>query len=269
MRESVAEGPGRPRLAQLDLLRGAAILGVVAIHATSPFLGEMAAAGAEGTPAFRLLLAFNQLGRYSVPGFFLMAGLLAAVVWGDRCGRPGGTRLFLRRRLARILLPYLTWSAVFFLAPLWLRGGAGAAGVIRRLLLGETFAGGYFLVALAQLTLLAPALLRFGAGHRRAAWGACAGLLATTEVLYCAGAYGSGDLAGGLRAGFSASLSFFYVWAAFFFGGILIGLDRERILGRLGGARTAAGILAAVCFAASLWESARVHRATGSLGLAA
>jgi peptidoglycan/LPS O-acetylase OafA/YrhL len=87
------------RLPGLDRLRAAAILGVVAIHATSPLLASLRDGSPAATSRSWFLVALNQAGRFSVPAFFILAGFLTAPQAESqlRGGRAGG---YLKRRLA-------------------------------------------------------------------------------------------------------------------------------------------------------------------------
>jgi peptidoglycan/LPS O-acetylase OafA/YrhL len=139
-----------------------------------------------------------------------------------------------------------------------------------RLLLGQTFTGGYFLIALAQLALVAPWLCRLAAVRPRLFGGAAAGLLAVTlcaEQIAASG--GETGWAIIINGGFSAALSTGLVWAPFFMAGILGGFDpaglRERLVRRAGWLV----VLAAIALPLSVLEFRMVLEVTGSAGLAA
>ena len=248
---------------------------MVAIHATSPGLGSLTEAdlsggAATGNALFWLLAFANQAARFSVPAFFLMAGFFTTYHAAGRFQSPSGRGAYIKQRLARLLFPYLTWSIVFFLLPWWLHGRGDVAGTLEGLALGRTFTGGYYLIALAQISLLAPWLVRgaerFGS---RTAWAACLVSLAAVGVYYRLCARGSGALADGLRDSFSLSLSFFPVWIPFFAVGLLLGLEAEARLPRLARARRLWAAAAAALYVLSLFEFTSVWNATRSLGLAA
>src|SRR6267142_90351 len=138
----------------IDRLRALAIVGVVCIHATSPLINA-AARNPVQDGRFWSLVALNQAARFSVPAFFFLAGLLASVAarrWS--AGTPGGAHAS-GARLRRLLLPYVTWSLILWVAPSLLIRGAMPREAVARFLLGQTFTGGYFLIALAQLALVA------------------------------------------------------------------------------------------------------------------
>lgn len=240
--------PSPDRWRAADELRAAAILGVVAIHATSPILNEAAAGGA--FPIWPLLL--NQAARFSVPAFFVLAGFFTAV---HAPASPGG----LRRRLARLVLPYLTWSVILAVLPPLLHGDSAPADLPRRLLFGWTFTGAYFLMALIQLTLIAPLLVRLAGRGGRAGWIFCGlAALAVTAAHYLVA-----------PERLSLFLSTFVAWLPFFLAGILVGVERDRWVARLGRARVAAAVAVPVLIVLEVVESQRILAITGSPGAAA
>lgn len=257
------------RLSECDLLRAAAIVGVVLIHATSPSLADMVAAGAASSRRFAFLLAVNQATRFSVPAFFLLAGFFTVLAGGRKFAAPGGAQSYLTHRLGRLLVPYLTWSVVFLVLPRWLHHELEPADLMTRFALGWTFSGGYFLIVLAQLSLLAPATVRFAERSPGAARLTCLLLAAGSGSLQAAAAHGDGRTALFLRDHFSALLSLFPVWAAFFLAGVLLALDRERLMPILRRRRIALLAVGAVALAASFEECRRAAADGASLGIAA
>jgi peptidoglycan/LPS O-acetylase OafA/YrhL len=259
--------PGN-RIVPLDHLRAAAILGVVAIHATSPLLASLPDGSSAQPSRFWMLAALNQAGRFSVPAFFLLAGFLAAFQ-AEKLRGGSGARDYLKRRLARLLVPYLTWSVALFALPVLAHRKTDAADLAFRFLLGWTFTGAYFLLALAQLTLLAPALIRIVRKSRLAALTLWSLFFFMTEIFYGVAAYGRSGTSLHVREAFSASLSLFFVWGSYFVAGLWAARERERLLPWLGERRLFWAGLGAALYAASLWEFGAVHESTRSLGLAA
>lgn len=160
----------RPYLDELDLLRGLAIVAVVAIHATVPLMGR---AGVDSWHRLAGMLV-NQMGRFSVPAFLFISGLL--LTYPRRSPEPrsptpaaGTWRQMLRRRAAGIVLPYLVWSVAGQLAagaPTGL-GRPALDSWLPALLLGRNhFYQLYFVPLVFQLYLLAPLLgAALGSGH--------------------------------------------------------------------------------------------------------
>lgn len=97
----------RERVVELDAVRIVSMLSVILLHATSAYLFLETKAS-----LFGLSLAFiiNQGVRYCVPLFFLVSGLSLELSYR---GQSYGD--FLRKRLNKILLPYLFWTSLYYL----------------------------------------------------------------------------------------------------------------------------------------------------------
>ena len=98
------EQKGKLYYPTIDALRVLAILAVVLIHAATKPL-EIA--------HYDLLHAFwplfwHQITRFAVPLFFFISGFLLELTY------KGDYRQYLQKRLSRIFLPYLTWSAIYY-----------------------------------------------------------------------------------------------------------------------------------------------------------
>lgn len=96
--------PVRPRFAEIDLLKGCAILWVLLIH--SKALGD--------GPLFRYVV------NHAVPLFVIVFGLNARLWWRDR-PLPGALATWYSTRVERILLPFWAALLVWWLLVLWFR----------------------------------------------------------------------------------------------------------------------------------------------------
>lgn len=143
------------RRGDVDWVRTVSVLGVIFLHASSGFVSRPSCfALLSVTPA----LLCNQAARFSVPVFFLLSGLGLGLSRRE-AGLPG----FWLRRMRRSILPYVLWSAFYFLqsshfrlSTLLAHGGLRAFG--RLLLTGGAASHLWFLPVLLQLYLLYPAL---------------------------------------------------------------------------------------------------------------
>ncbi|MDT8900662.1 acyltransferase [Anaeroselena agilis] len=103
--------PGK--IAAAEYIRGAAMLGVVGIHA-----GAYSLAGpAVNVHLFALLEIFT---RFSVPIFFFVSAF--GLFYQYRPGAPFGYGRFFRRRAAAVLVPYLAWSLLYMAHNSWATG---------------------------------------------------------------------------------------------------------------------------------------------------
>lgn len=131
------------RLPEVALMRSLAIVTVVWIHALPPEFDTAR------LPIDRWL---GDVTRFAVPVFVFAAGYLAA-----RHPLPAG---WTRRRLGRLVLPYLLASVVAFGLRTWSSTLEPVSDPVTDLLLGATLGPYYFVLALVMLTLATPALLR-------------------------------------------------------------------------------------------------------------
>ena len=137
--------PEAPRFPALDWVKAAAILAVIATHAAESYFSK-----SRGV-ADQLVTVFAD---FHVPCFFAASGFLYATE-----GR--GDARSLRRRLARLLIPYLIASAIAYLV------GIAKAGSVSDLLvqvaLGAPIGAYYFVFVFALFIVLA-----WGLGAARA-----------------------------------------------------------------------------------------------------
>lgn len=91
----------------VDVIRACAIIGVILCHVVDTF---MASPAAETPQANLWIELFKALSRPSVPLFVMVTGFLLLPVRTDSVE-------FYRKRLTRVLCPFLLWSAVYSVLP--------------------------------------------------------------------------------------------------------------------------------------------------------
>ena len=98
----------KTRIYYLDALRCAAAVLVIVLHAATPY---QASTAAYGKPGWVLCLFLNPLCRCGVPLFLMISGrlLLGDPASADVAG-------FYKKRLPRLVIPLLFWSAVYYVA---------------------------------------------------------------------------------------------------------------------------------------------------------
>lgn len=135
------------RLIEPDYVRAISMLGVIAIHVSSTFVYAQSNLMIAGmNPAFIL----NQVVRFAVPLFILLSGLSLGFQRSD-LSYPA----FLKGRCLKILIPYLIWSCLYWLA---YHRGQGGAAFAKALLHGGACSHLYFIIIMLQLYLLYPLL---------------------------------------------------------------------------------------------------------------
>lgn len=90
----------------IDAIRLFSILGVVIIHVSTAFTDRVAPLSGD----FFIYHFINQIFRFSVPLFFLISGYLLA----SRYSKIENIVDFYKRRLSKVLLPYLSWSVIYY-----------------------------------------------------------------------------------------------------------------------------------------------------------
>lgn len=160
---------------RLLLANGLAILAVVAHHAAAWVLLAMfwwadsfstVAALPDlsrvGSPSYYFLLAVNVLTRFSVPTFVFVSGFFTAyALKGAGTVRQGWRVIF--SRLVWLLVPYVIWSLVIFIAR-WVESceevcqAESLTTYAQKLLLGEATGAYYYVFVLTVFMLSAPLL---------------------------------------------------------------------------------------------------------------
>lgn len=90
----------------IDFIRTVAILAVVVIHVSTAFLDRTL----PFTASFDFLLLINQFSRFAVPLFFAISGYMLAVRYSGSFSKT----LFYKKRILRIIPPYLFWIVIYF-----------------------------------------------------------------------------------------------------------------------------------------------------------
>jgi len=90
----------RERIKEIDYVRALATLGVIIIHVTSGYVSKIEAG-----------YILNQIVRFSVPVFIILSGYSVNL---SSYNRDEGYITFLKKRLSKIIIPYLLWSFIYF-----------------------------------------------------------------------------------------------------------------------------------------------------------
>jgi len=90
----------------IDVMRLLAILAVVLVHTTTKTLN----ATGYDLNAYWWPLLLNQISRFAVPMFFLISGFVLELNYGHHPDYLS----YLKKRLSKILVPYLFWSLIYY-----------------------------------------------------------------------------------------------------------------------------------------------------------
>lgn len=142
---TVPTAAARPRIVWLDLLRLVAILMVIAIHCTDPF---NASPESRADPEFNFWgAAYGSMLRASVPLFVMMTGFLLLPVRQEAA-------VFYKRRIPRVLFPFLVWSVLFDLAPWFIQWVGGSLELVTSFFPWEPAPSASFVEALKSIALI-------------------------------------------------------------------------------------------------------------------
>lgn len=128
-------------------IRGICMLVIVLIHCGTTT--ELPFTSFDGTYYFFIRSFYS----FAVSTLFFMAGKFTKISHGDMRG-------YFKKRLKRILLPYLVWSGIYLLFGVVRGNRYSEIEIIRILLTGDASIPFYYSVVLLSFTLLTPVFLR-------------------------------------------------------------------------------------------------------------
>ena len=164
----------RPRLVHVDAMRPVKQFGVVSTHSLQSFAPQ-ASLGVGAS------LMLTHVTRFAF--MFISAAML---VYAYPAVGPGGWRTFWRRRLLAVVLPYVTWTIVYFALGLAQHGIGNATSDTGHFfwLLLSGYDQLYFLVVLLQFYLIYPAFLWLLRRTERHHWWLLGASVAVEAVLF-------------------------------------------------------------------------------------
>lgn len=105
----------RERVLFFDLLRCVAAVAVIAIHVLAPYRNEL---GVIPFDQWATAVGVNSVTRWAVPVFILITG---ALMLSDT--RPFDAKYYVKRRLGKVLVPFLVWSMFYAYLSGWTAQG--------------------------------------------------------------------------------------------------------------------------------------------------
>ncbi|QJD85236.1 acyltransferase [Cohnella herbarum] len=149
----------RAKLTEIDIVRGIAILGVLMVHSTSFATVDMKEASVYGV--YNFLNIFSKIGTTS---FILLSSFVLFYNYYPQPLTVQRFKKFYRNRLLYIVVPYLIFSAVYFLLRWYQNGFAWEISEMwpsfwSKVWRGQAYTHLYFVFISIQLYLLFPILL--------------------------------------------------------------------------------------------------------------
>lgn len=158
------------RIEYYDILRGIAIIFVIAIHAVNFSVDKNA-------PISNYAIFWRNIISFAVPLFIAISGFFMA---GKNLESPAVYFSFLKKQLPRILIPYVVWS--LFYSVFLFRGGTSIGAILIKFITFQSSVPFYFIALITQLYVLSPIAQKLA--NKR-------GLILTVgiSVLFCAFLY--------------------------------------------------------------------------------
>lgn len=137
----------------IDLLRVTAALAVIVLHVSA----NLSVLKSVGSSQWWLGNILNGSSRWCVPVFIMISGYLLL-----NPGKEQNVGPFLKRRLIRVGIPLLSWSAMYFIWDAYANGAQlTIKEALKSILSGKPYAHLYFLFVIAGLYLITPILRKF------------------------------------------------------------------------------------------------------------
>jgi len=138
----------KERIIYFDLLRGLAIIGVVAIHSTA-----IGYTFEDTSIDFNITVFWRQMINFAVPMFIAISGFFLA---NKEISTYNEYFSFLKKQILRVLIPYLIWSLLYL--GIDFMKGASIQSLIFRLFTFKTSEPFYFIILIIEYYILLPAL---------------------------------------------------------------------------------------------------------------
>lgn len=149
----------RGRTVYVDLIRVVAIIGVIMLHASGRWLitsQELSQLNAVELVGWGVVDVYQSFAVLSVPLFFMLSGALLL-----QPRKSESLRVFFKKRWARIGLPFLFWTCVYFVWNFVVYNKPVIPEVITQGLLNGSYTHMWFMYVLIGLYLLTPILRVF------------------------------------------------------------------------------------------------------------
>lgn len=193
------------RIEYFDILRGIAIIGVIAIHSS-----EIGYKFPDMSVEFRGTVIWRQLINFSVPLFLAISGYFAA---NKETNNEASYLIFVKKQIPRVFIPYVFWSVIYSI-PIILHDDNSLKDVVFKFITFQITGPFYYILLIIQYYILLPILKKMATTKGVLIAGLISGFSCLTIYItrYCL----SIDIPLFIYAGF------FPTWIVFFVIGIFI-----------------------------------------------
>ncbi|CAM4499529.1 peptidoglycan/LPS O-acetylase OafA/YrhL [Paenibacillus endophyticus] len=161
----MAQAAKRPYIPELDLVRAFGILAVIMIHATS----SVVASYDHQAALYPLYVFLNTAAKFAVPVFVFLSGFVLFYNYYDKPFTAGTIGQFYKKRMSKILMPFLLFSIFYFAYTRFMQFGFvdvqtfigyfTTTKFLNMLLSGKTYTHLYFVIIIIQFYAISPLLL--------------------------------------------------------------------------------------------------------------
>jgi surface polysaccharide O-acyltransferase-like enzyme len=138
----------------VDLIRTIAIILVILLHASTQSYPDVGLMSLQGVQIWWASNVYDSISRVCVPLFVMLAGAL--LLQPSKADEP--LKVFFKKRLNRIGIPFLFWGAIYFAWRLFVNGEILTANSIVQGVLGGPYYQFWFLYLLLGLYIVTPVL---------------------------------------------------------------------------------------------------------------
>lgn len=149
-------------LTELEMLRAFGIIAVIMIHATSSAVVSTDL----NSKLFLVFVSLNTLSKFAVPLFILISGLSLFYNYYDKPINAQAVRSFYKKRITKLMLPFLIFSFVYYSIVVYSRHGFSSLEpfishfltweFLINLIIGKTYTHLYYIFIIMQFYLLFP-----------------------------------------------------------------------------------------------------------------
>ncbi len=138
----------------VDLIRSVAIILVILLHASTQSYSEVDLMSPQGVQIWWASNIYDSLARVCIPLFVMLAGAL--LLQPSKADEP--LKIFFKKRLYRIGLPFIFWGAIYFAWRFFVNGEALTTNSLIQGLLNGPYYQFWFLYLIIGLYLVTPIL---------------------------------------------------------------------------------------------------------------
>lgn len=149
----------REQIMELYYMRAISAFGIFTIHAT----GGFALYSQFSSKVMHLSTFLNQFFRFGTPVFMMLSGFV--LFYNYRIPEEFDAKKFYKKKAVYLILPYIIWAIGYFLFKAYLYripvGENWFGGLIKDILLGNTFSHLYFIFLIVQFYILFPLFIKY------------------------------------------------------------------------------------------------------------